>query len=135
MAIQWSTTVRNALLDAWEMAIGTSAIIRIYTGTVPANCAAAATGTKLIDLPLASDWAAAASGGAKNLNSVPLASTTLAGGTPGYYRIYAADGTTCHEQGSVTLSGLGGDMTLDNISLNASQGVNVTMFSKTAPGA
>lgn len=44
MAVQYSTAVRNALLDAIETATGASAKLRIYTGSAPANCAAAATG-------------------------------------------------------------------------------------------
>ena len=136
MAVQWSTTVRNALLDQWETTIGTSAVLRMYTGSAPSNCAAAATGSKIAEFSLASDWASTASSGSKALSSTPLSSTGLTpGGTLGYYRIYDSAGTTCHEQGTITATGGGGDMTVDNTSLSTGQTINVTGFTKTAPGA
>lgn len=52
MAIQFSTAVRNASLDAIETAIGTSAILKIRSGSVPANCGSADSGTVLATLNL-----------------------------------------------------------------------------------
>jgi hypothetical protein len=65
MALQYSTTVRNAKLDAIETAIGTSAILKIRTGAAPADCGTADSGTVLATATLPSDWMAAASCGAK----------------------------------------------------------------------
>src|SRR5260370_14463 len=98
MTVQWSTSVRNALLDQWETAIGVSAKVMLFTGAQPATCATATSGTKLAEFDLASDWAANASGGAKSLSSTPITTTGITNGTLGYYRIFASDGTTCHEQ-------------------------------------
>ena len=56
-------------------------------------------------------------------------------GTAGHYRIYASDGTTCHDQGTVTLTGGGGDLTVDNTSFAAGQAFSVTQFTKTAGNA
>lgn len=134
MTVQWSTAVRNARLDAWETAMGTAVKLQIYTGAQPANCAAAATGTKLVEWTLASDWAAAASAGAKSMN-LPSAVNAVAAGTAGYYRIVDSAGTTCHEQGSVTATGGGGDLTVDNTSIANGQSVNLTGFTKTEAGA
>lgn len=130
MTVQYSTTVRNAVLDAWETTIGTAAIIEIRTGAQPANCAAASTGTLLVTYTLASDWATAASGGSKSLANLPLTTTAVATGTAAHYRLFASDGTTCHDQGSVTATGGGGDMTIDNASIASSQTVNITAFTK-----
>ena len=47
MTLQYSAAVRNAKLDAVETAIGASAILKIRSGAVPANCAAADAGTVL----------------------------------------------------------------------------------------
>lgn len=66
MALQYSVAVNNARLDAIESTIGTSAKLRIYTGSAPANAAAAATGTLLIEIALPSDWMAAASSASKS---------------------------------------------------------------------
>jgi hypothetical protein len=135
MTIKLSVAVRNAELDAIETAIGTSAKLMIYTGSAPANITDAATGTKLAEFDLAADWAANASGGSKNFNNLPLATTGLAAGNCGYYRIYASDGTTCHWQGTVTATGGGGDMTVDNVSVAVGQNIQVTSFSLTAGNA
>lgn len=135
MAVQFSTSVRNAMLDAIEVTIGTSAVLKIRSGSVPATCATADAGTALVTYSMGSDWASAASSGAKALASLPLSTTAGASGTAAHYRIYASDGTTCHEQGTVTATGGGGDMTVDNTSINSGQTVNITAFTKTMGGA
>lgn len=128
MALQFATSTRNARLDAIETDTGTAAKLMIYTGSVPANCAAATTGTKLAEFDLASDWFAAATGGTKTLNDLPLSVAGAATGTAGYFRLFKTDGTTCIMQGTVTLTGGGGDMTIDNTSIASAQTVNVTGF-------
>lgn len=135
MAVQFSTSVRNAMLDVIETTIGTSAVLKIRSGSPPASCATADSGTVLVSYSLASDWAAAASGGSKALSNTPISTTASASGTAGHYRIYASDGTTCHEQGTITVTGGGGDMTVDNTSINNAQTVNITSFTKTMSGA
>ena len=82
MTIQLATTTRNARLDAIETEIGTSAKLAIYSGSMPANCAADTTGTLLVEYDLAATWAAAASAGAKALSSLPLSTTAAAGAPP-----------------------------------------------------
>lgn len=130
MTVAYSETVANACLDQWESTIGTTAILRIYTGSMPASCATAASGTLLAELTLPSDWMAAASGGSKAKSGTwqdPSADDT---GTAGYYRIYESTGTTCHEQGTVTATGGGGDMTLNSTSIAATQQVTITGYTK-----
>lgn len=131
MAIQLATSTRNARLDAIETDASTAAKLMIYTGSVPANCAASTTGTLLAEFDLASDWAAAASGGAKVLNDLTLTIAAAGTGTAGYFRLFKSDGTTCIMQGTVTVTGGGGDMTLDNTSITSGQTVNVTGFTIT----
>lgn len=133
MAIQFSTAVRNAALDVIETTIGSGPTLEIRTGTVPANCAAAATGTVLATLALPADWMAAASGGSKSMSGTWQDLSADATGTAGYYRII--QGAACHIQGTVTATGGGGDMTLDNVSIAAAQQVNITSFTITAGGA
>lgn len=123
------------MLDAIETAIGTAAVLKIFSGSQPANCAASNSGTELASYTLASDWAAAASSGSKAFNNTPLSTTAVGTNTAAHYRIYASDGTTCHEQGSITATGGGGDMTIDNTSITTGQTVSVTGFTKTMGGA
>lgn len=131
MAIQLSTTVRNARLDAIETAIGTSAILKIRSGSAPANCGTADSGTVLATVNCPSDWAAAASGGSKSLSGTWQDAAADATGTAGHFRLYASDGTTCHMQGTVTATGGGGDMTVDSTSFTAGQQFTVTTFTLT----
>lgn len=129
MPIQLSTTVRNARLDAIETAIGVSAIMRIRTGAVPANCAAADAGTVVATLNLPSDWMAAASSGAKGLAGTWQDTSADATGTAAHFRIYDSGGTVCHLQGTVGTSA--SDLIVDSTSFTAGQQFTVTAFSLT----
>ena len=133
MAFQFSTAARNASLDAIETTIGVSPTLEIRSGSVPANCAAAASGTVLATLALPSDWANAASSGAKTLLGTWQDTAADATGTAAHFRIN--QGATCHIQGTVTATGGGGDMTLDNVSIASGQQVTVTAFTINAGGA
>lgn len=133
MAYQFSTAARNAWLDAIETTVGVSPTLEIRTGAAPANCAAAATGTVLATMTLPSDWMAAAASGSKALSGTWQDASADAAGTAGHFRINA--GATCHIQGTVTATGGGGDMQLDNVSIAAAQQVTITAFTLTAGGA
>lgn len=135
MAIQLSVAVRNAKLDAVESAIGASAVLRIRSGAAPANCAAADSGTLLATINLPSDWMAAASSGSKAMAGTWSDNSADGTGTAAHYRIYANDGTTCHLQGTVTATGGGGDLTVDNTSFVAGQTFSVTSYSWTEANA
>lgn len=131
MSLQLSVAVRNARLDAIETTIGASAVLKIRTGAAPADCATADSGTVLATLSLPSDWMAAASGGSKAKSGTWEDTSADATGTAAHFRLYASDGTTCHAQGTVTATGGGGDMTVDNTSFAAAQSFTVTGFTLT----
>ncbi len=135
MAMQYSVAVRNARLDSIETAIGASAILKIRTGAPPANCATADSGTVLATANLPADYLAAASGGTKSLSGTWQDASADGTGTAGHFRIYANDGVTCHIQGTVTIGGGGGDMTVDNTSFATGQDFVVTSFTITAGNA
>ncbi len=135
MTIQLSDVVRNAMLDAIETAIGTTAVIKLKSGAQPANAAAADSGTVLATITLASDWMSAASSGSKAFSSTPLTDSSAdATGTLAHYRVYASNGTTCHMQGSITATGGGGDMTVDNTSVTSGQSISITSWSMNMAG-
>lgn len=135
MALQYSVAVRNARLDAIETAIGTSAILKIRSGAAPASCATADSGTVLATLNLPSDWMAAASAGSKAKSGTWEDTSADNTGTAAHFRLYASDGVTCHAQGTVTITGGGGDMTVDNTSFASGQAFTVTGFTITAGNA
>lgn len=132
MTVQLSTSVRNAMLDVIESTISTSAVLKIRTGAQPATCATADSGTVLASCTLPSDWMAAASGGTKSLSGTWQDASADATGTAAHFRLYASDGTTCHAQGTVTITGGGGDLTVDNTSFASGQSFTVTSFTLTA---
>jgi hypothetical protein len=125
MAFQLSTAVRNAIADAVETTVGVSAVLKLFTGAQPANCATANSGTELVSITLPSDWMAAASAGAK-AKSGTWSGTAIGTGTAAHWRLYASDGTTCHGQGSVAASGA--DLNLDNTSIASGQTVTISTF-------
>jgi hypothetical protein len=128
MTYQYSAVVRNAKLDAVETAVGTLAVVKIFSGAEPANCAAADPTGALVSMTLPSDWMNAASAGAKT--KLGTWSATASGtGTAASWRLYASDGTTCHVQGNMT------DMTLDNTSIASGQVVTVNTFTITSGNA
>jgi len=131
MAIQFSVAVRNARLDAIETAIGASAVMKIRTGAAPASCATADSGTVLATLNLPSDWMANAAAGSKAMSGTWQDASADASGTAAHFRIYASDGTTCHLQGTVTATGGGGDLQVDNTSFASGQSFSVTSFTLT----
>ena len=133
MAFQFSVAARNASLDAIETAIGVSPSLEIRSGAAPATCATADSGTVLATMALPSDFLAAASAGAKTILGTWQDTSADAAGTAGHFRI--KQGATCHIQGSITATGGGGDMTLDNVSIAAAQQVTVTAFTINAGGA
>ena len=131
MAFQFSAAVRNAALDAIETTAGTAPTLTIRTGTVPANCAAARAGTVLATMVLPSNWMADASGGSKAIAGTWQDAAADATGTAGHFSI--DQGATCHIQGTVTATGGGGDMTLDNVSIAVGQQVTITAFTISIP--
>jgi hypothetical protein len=133
MAFQFSDSATNAALDAIETAIGVSPTLEIRSGAAPATCAAAATGTVLATAALPSDFMSNATSRAKALLGTWQDTSADASGTAGHFRI--RQGATCHIQGSVTASGGGGDMTLDNTNIALGQQVTVTAFNITGPAA
>ena len=74
---------------------------------------------------------AAASGGSKAKSGTWEDSSADATGTAAHFRLYASDGTTQHMQGTVTATGGGGDMTVDNTSFASGQAFSITGFTLT----
>jgi hypothetical protein len=132
MALQYSTTLRNGRGDQHTSVIGAGAKLRIYTGTAPANCATAASGTLLSEHTCGSPFAPATSGG---VLSPTLPANVNAGntGTAGYWRLYDSTGTTCHVQGSVGTSGA--DLNLNTLSIISGGPVQISSWTFTEGGA
>jgi hypothetical protein len=129
MAVQLSVAVRNARLDAIETTIGALAVLKIFTGSPPVNCAAADSGTVLATVNLPSDWMAAASDGSKSKSSTWEDLSADNTGTAGHFRVYDNGVTACGIQGTVGTSGT--DMTVNSTSFTAGQSFTVNTFTIT----
>lgn len=132
MLVQLSQAVRNARLDAIETTVGASAILRVYAGSMPANCAAASAATVLATLNLPSDYLANASGGVKAKAAgtwEDLAADN--NGVATHWRLFDSTGTTCHAQGDVSDNGGTGSLKVDNTNFAAGQGFQITSWSMT----
>jgi hypothetical protein len=132
MAIQLSVDARNDGLDAIQTS--GAMVLKIFDGSLPANCAAANAGTELVSMTLPNPAFAAASGGVKAKTGT-WSGTAGASGTADYYRLYESDGTTCRAQGTVTAAGGGGDLIIDNVTIASGQTVTVDTFTYTAANA
>jgi hypothetical protein len=134
MTMHFSTPVRNALLDAIETAVGVSPILKLRAGASPGDGDVASTGAVIATMNLPSDWMAAAASGSKALLGTWQDLSADATGTVGHYELCKSDGTPAI-RGSVTVTGGGGDITLDSVTLTSSQAVSITSFTLTAPNA
>jgi hypothetical protein len=123
MAIAYSTTLRNARMDAITSAIGASGLLRIYDGTRPAS---GGTATNLLaQLALTATAAPAAAAGVLTLNAITQDSSADATGTATWFRVTTSGGTFVLD-GSVGTSG--SDLNLTTTSIVITQPVSVTSF-------
>ncbi len=133
MTIQMSTQLRNDMVAAIETTTGQNAKVQVRSGAQPANCAAADSGVLLAEFQLAADWSSQ-SNGTLTFSGTPVSTSAVGNGIAGHYRLKDASGTVCTMQGTVTATGGGGDLTVDNPSIAAGQTVQITGWSITAPG-
>ena len=130
MALAYSTTLRNARLDAITTAVGTGGLIRIYDGTRPATGGTAT--TLLAELTVAGAFAAAASAGVLTVNSVTQDSSANATGTATWFRVTTSGGTAVID-GNVGTSG--SDLNLNTTSIVTGGPVAITSFTITTANA
>lgn len=130
MALAYSTTVRNAMLDAITTAIGASGLLRIYDGTRPASGGAAT--TLLAQLALSATSAPGASSGVLTFSTITQDSSADATGTATWFRVTTSGGTFVID-GNVGTSG--SDLNLTTTSIVATQPVSVTSFAITEGNA
>lgn len=123
MAIAYSTTVRNAMLDAITTAIGSNGLLRIYDGTRPASGGAAT--TLLAQLALSATAAPAASGGVLTFNAITQDASADATGAATWFRVTTSGGTFVID-GSISTSG--SDLNLTSTAIVITQPVSVTSF-------
>ena len=134
MVIRLPTAVRNAAADAvvGRVDAGPAAgKLRIYSGAQPASANDAPSGTLLAEVTLADPAFGAAAAGSAALVDPP-AVVASANGTAGWFRVVDSTGATVMD-GSVTVTGGGGDLQLASTSLTVGLSVDITGGSVTMP--
>lgn len=129
MAIQHSTTTRNRLRDGYAAAFPSAASLVIRTGT-PAGVGLTATGAVLATIALPATPLTSGTG-ALTLSGTWTA-TASGTGTAGHYRL--TNGSDI-EEGTITVTAGGGDLTLDSVSITTGQTVTISSWTRTMPAA
>jgi hypothetical protein len=135
MALKLAVASRNAMLDQFVAELGTSPVLKIRTGSAPADVATADSGTVLATLSLPATAFNAASSGSITKNGTWSDGAADNSGTAAHFRLYKSDGTTARAQGTVTITGGGGDLTVDSVTFNAGQAFSISAFQITAGNA
>ena len=128
--MQLSTTQRTNRLSNLTSNIGTSAKLKIYTGSAP-GVGNSATGTLLSTISLPSSaWTV--SSGVATLSGTWQDTSAAASGTPGYWRITDSTGATIYAEGTAGVSG--GELSFTTtVSLGGT--VSITAFTLTEGNA
>jgi hypothetical protein len=137
MSITYSYQIKNAKLDAFPSAIGVSPILMLYMGNIPANVLTSFDGSviAIAQGALPATYMAPSSNGVKmKTNNWTVTGLTAAGAGQAatFFRIFDSTGTVPHIQGSVTVVGQNGDMTLDTNLIAYTQVLTVNSFTVTS---
>lgn len=134
MTIQFAQSTAHAMLDAIETDLGASPIMYLRSGSQPGTCAGADSGTLISTIAMAADAFVNAASWAKAISGALSDASADNAGTLGHWRIKTSGGVV-KLQGSITATGGGGDMTVDNTSVAAGQQIDVSSFSVGFPAA
>lgn len=134
MTMLFAQSTAHAMLDAIETDLGASPILYLRSGAPPATVGAADTGTLISTIAMAADAFLAASAWAKAITAALQDLSADNAGTLGHWRIKTS-GAVTKLSGTITATGGGGDMTVDNTSVTAGQQIDVTSFAINFPAA
>lgn len=130
--LNYSTTLRNAKLDAITTAVGNAGILKLYDNSAaqPAGPGTAVPGGSVLlaTWTCGSPFAPGASNGVLS-PTLPSNANGAASGTPGWYRIYQSNGTTAVVDGSAGLTS-GFDMNLSGAVVSG-QPIQITSWTFT----
>lgn len=134
MALSLNISLRNLLANAFGAHFD-SGFLRVYDGTAPADADTAIGAQNLLaEVTLPVDSFAAAATGAVAKNGTWEDNDINLSGTAAWFRL--ADSLTGEVlQGTVTATGGGGDMTVDDVAFVAGGVFTVTGFTVTMPAA
>lgn len=141
MATRISTAARNAAADAIAVLVDGGAgagVIRVYTGSQPAGPGTSATGTLLAEFTLNDPAFGAAATGVCTLDVSPaIATTGLAAGTAGWFRILTSTEAAGTGLGVVdgTCGTSGEQLNLNTTTISIGVDVSITSGTLTMPAS
>lgn len=126
----------DAVVDLVDGGAG-AGLLRIYSGTIPADADTALGAQVLLAELTMSDPAFGAAadanpGGRATASAITGDTSANATGTASFYRMVDSTGVTI-VQGSVTATGGGGDLQLNSVAIQSGAAVTVTSFTLTMP--
>lgn len=124
-AVGYSTTLRNARLDAITTSVGGGGILTIYSGVQPATCGTAT--TVLVNFTMGTPFAVASSAAVLS-PTLPAATAAAATGTASWARIKTAVGVCVMD---MNIGTTGTPLILNSLSLTLGVNVTITSFSIT----
>jgi hypothetical protein len=126
---------RNAAADA-VLALCDAGVLRIYSGTVPVEADAGLSGNVVLaELTLAADAFGAAVNGVAAANAITTDAAANATGTPTFFRVFRADGSTLVWQGTAGASGAElnlADLTAGQIIAGSQVSISSLTYTQTA---
>jgi hypothetical protein len=137
MALRLPTATRNAKTSAsvGRLDAGTgTGHIELRSGSQPADPNTAATGDLLATVNLADPAFGSPASGAAEAQGLPLPFTGVANGEIGWFRAFDSDNNAVFD-GSVTATGGGGDLEVNNTNIAVDQEGSVTALTYTQPEA
>lgn len=138
MATRISTAAQNAACDAIVDLVDGGAspgYVEIRTGAQPATANTAASGSVLATITYSDPAFGASSAGTATADITPALTVAASGtGTAGWFRVYESGGTGIYD-GAITVTGGGGDMTVNTTSLVATVNFTITAQTVTMPAS
>lgn len=132
MALQYSVTHRTNAMTQLATDVGSAGVLKIFTGSPPANCGTADSGTLLATLTEAGTLGTATSG-VLTITATPNA-TAGNTGTAGYFRWYPSSPTTTNAVIQGLCGTSGSDLNMTSTSITSGQTVTFTSWTITAFG-
>lgn len=133
MTIRISTGLRNHVATSIGTAFD-SDTLEIYASTQPASADLSTTGTLLVQITLPADAFSDPSSGVLTKNGTWQDTSANATGVAGWFRLRNGD-DTLRLDGDVTVTGGGGNLTLNQLTTSAGGTVTITSFSITIPSS
>lgn len=119
MALLFSTALRNARADAITTALGSTAVLRVYSGTRPATPATALSGNTLLgECAMSNPVAGSASSGVLTFSAVSQDNAANNSGTATWFSLLTGGGTRVID-GDVSATEGGGDLKLNTTTIVA----------------